>query len=110
MAVWHSITYGNGIAGSISYDNQYRITGITGRNSVLSLNYTHYDANGNIKSIQTCLDSTKEQAFTYDALDRLSTATSSGIWGSLGWTYDGVGNRQTENTEQHTCYHVQATQ
>jgi RHS repeat-associated protein len=91
------ITYGNGLAGSISYDNQYRITGITA-GTVMNLSYSQYDANGNITAITNALDGTKNKSFSYDTLDRLSTATSSGIWGSLGWTYDGVGNRQTEGS------------
>jgi RHS repeat-associated protein len=91
-----SITYGNGIAGSIDYDNQYRITSIAA-GTVLSLNYSLYDANGNIKTIQNGLESTKSRSFTYDGLDRLDTAISSGIWGgTLDWDYDGVGNRVKE--------------
>jgi RHS repeat-associated protein len=96
-----SITYGNGIAGSISYDNQYRVSGITA-GAVMNLSYPSYDANGNIQSITNNLDPTKNKTFTYDTLDRLSTAAASGIWGSLGWTYDGVGNRQTENSNSYT--------
>jgi len=96
-----SIPYGNGLTGSISYDNQYRITGITA-GAVMSLSYPAYDANGNIMTINNVLDPTKNKTFTYDALDRLSTGTSSGIWGNLGWTYDGVGNRQTENANTYT--------
>ncbi len=92
-----SLTYGNGLTGSISYDNQYRITGITA-GTIMNLSYPTYDANGNIMAINNTLDPTKNKAFTYDALDRLSSATASGIWGSLGWTYDGVGNRQTEGS------------
>jgi YD repeat-containing protein len=96
-----SITYGNGLTGAISYDNQYRITGITA-GTVMSLSYPTYDANGNITVITNALDATKNKSFSYDTLDRLSTATSSGIWGSLAWTYDGVGNRLTENANSYT--------
>ena len=91
-----SITYGTGLTGSISYDNQYRVSGIA-VGSVMNLTYAD-DANGNITGITNILDATKNKSFTYDALDRLSTATASGIWGSLAWTYDGVGNRQTEGS------------
>ena len=98
-----SLTYGNGLTGSIRYDNQYRVTSITA-GAVMNLNYPTYDANGNIKAINDVLDATRNKAFDYDALDRLSTATSSGIWGSLGWTYDGVGNRQTENSNSYTYF------
>jgi len=58
------------------------------------------DNNGNIQAIQDQLDPTKNRSFTYDVLDRLGTAA--GHWGSLGWTYDGVGNRQTENANTYT--------
>jgi RHS repeat-associated protein len=96
-----SLSYGNGIAGSISYDNQYRVTGITA-GSAMSLSYPTYDANGNITAINNVLDATKNKSFSYDTLDRLSTATASGLWGSLSWTYDGVGNRQTEGSTSYT--------
>ena len=95
------ITYGNGLSGTIGYDTQYRVTGITA-GAVMGLSYPTYDNNGNIQAIQDQLDPTKNKSFTYDALDRLSTGTASGIWGSLGWTYDGVGNRQTENGNTYT--------
>ena len=96
-----SLMYGNGIAGSISYDNQYRVTGITA-GSAMNFSYPTYDANGNVMAITNVIDPTKNKSFTYDALDRLSTATASGIWGSLGWTYDGVGNRLTEGAASYT--------
>ncbi len=99
----NAITYGNGLSGTIGYDNQYRINSITA-GSVLSLSYTGYDNNGNITAITDSLDTSKNKSFTYDNLDRLWTATSTGIWGSLAWTYDGVGNRQTENAGAYTYF------
>jgi RHS repeat-associated protein len=66
----------------------------------MNLGYPSYDNNGNIQAIQNLLEPAKHRSFTYDALDRLGTAT--GPWGSLGWTYDGVGNRQTENANTYT--------
>jgi len=95
-----SLTYGNGLAGSISYDNQYRLSSIQVP-GVLNLT-SAFDANGNITGITNSLDATKNKSFTYDAIDRLASGTSSGIWGSLAWTYDGVGNRLTENTNSYT--------
>ena len=96
-----TVTYGNGLSSTVGYDSQYRITGITA-GAVMSLSYLTYDNNGNIQAIQDLLDPAKNKSFTYDALDRLSTGTASGIWGSLGWTYDGVGNRLTENGNSYT--------
>jgi RHS repeat-associated protein len=93
------ITYGNGIAGTISYDNQYRITSMVA-GAVLSLSYDQYDADANVQHITNTLDSTKNKTFGYDALDRVTSA--SGSWGSLVWTYDGVGNRLTENSNNYT--------
>ncbi|MHB8844940.1 MAG: RHS repeat-associated core domain-containing protein [Nitrospirota bacterium] len=94
-----SLTYGNGLAGTIGYDNQYRITAITAT-GVMNLSYPTYDNNGNIQAINDTLDSTKNKSFTYDALDRLWTA-STGTW-SFTWGYDGVGNRQIENGNSYT--------
>jgi RHS repeat-associated protein len=96
-----AVTYGNGLSGTMSYDNQYRVTGITAA-GVMNQSYPTYDANGNIMAINNALEATKNKSFTYDALDRLSTATSAGIWGSLTWSYDGVGNRLTENANTYT--------
>jgi RHS repeat-associated protein len=92
-----SLTYGNGILGTIGYDNQYRVASITA-GTVMNLSYSQHDANGNIMAITNVIDPTKNKSFTYDSLDRLSTATASGLWGSLSWTYDGVGNRLTEGS------------
>jgi len=95
-----SLTYGNGLTGTISYDNQYRLSSIL-VSGILNL-ASAFDANGNITGITNSLDATKNKSFTYDAIDRLASGTSSGIWGSLAWTYDGVGNRLTENTNSYT--------
>ncbi len=92
-----SLTFGNGIVGSTGYDNQYRVASISA-GSVMNLSYAE-DANGNITAINNILDPPKNKAHLYDALDRLTTAT--GSWGSLGWTYDGVGNRLTEGANSY---------
>lgn len=96
-----SIIYGNGIVGTIGYDNQYRITSIAA-GAVMNLSYNQYDADANIQHITNALDPSKNKTFGYDALDRLTSGT--GSWGSLGWTYDGVGNRQTENGSSYTYF------
>ena len=61
-----SITYGNSLTGTISYDNQYRITGITA-GTIMNLTYAD-DANANITAITNALDATKNKSFSYDAL------------------------------------------
>lgn len=95
-----SITYGNGLSGTVGYDNLYRIVSmVTG--TFQNMTFAD-DANGNITGITNNIDGTKSKSFTYDALDRLATATASGLWGSLAWTYDGAGNRLTENGNSYT--------
>ena len=65
-----SLTYGNGLPGTISYDNQYRISALTVGTAGTILNYSYTDdANGNITAINNVLDSTKNKSFTYDTLD-----------------------------------------
>jgi RHS repeat-associated protein len=94
-----SLTLGNGLSQSIGYDNQYKITSmVTG--TIQNLSYSAYDYNRNVQTITNNAEPAKNKTFGYDALDRLSTAT--GLWGSLGWTYDGAGNRLTENTNSYT--------
>ena len=95
-----SLTYGNGLAGSISYDNQYRVASITA-GTVMNLTYAD-DANGNITSITNNLDPTKNKAFTYDTFDRLSNGDRFQAFGAaLARPYDGVGNRQTEGSNTY---------
>jgi RHS repeat-associated protein len=87
-----AVTYGNGITSTITYDTQYRLATLA-TGTFQNLTYG-YDYNGNITGISP------GKTYTYDALDRLWAAN--GPWGSLGWTYDGVGNRLTENANTYT--------
>ena len=64
-----------------AYDNAFRITGITDTdNSALS------------------------QSYGYDTLDRLTTATGTGL--NETWTYDANGNRQTQGGATSSTYTV----
>jgi RHS repeat-associated protein len=49
---------------------------------------------GNIEAITDNLDSSRSQSFGYDDLYRLTSAA--GVYGSIGYTYDRVGNRKSE--------------
>jgi RHS repeat-associated protein len=65
-----------------------------------------YDANRNLTSITGTTTPSYSQTFGYDELNRLSSA--SGRYGTIGYTYDDVGNRLTRNTngvtESYTYY------
>jgi len=96
-----SLTYGNNLQQTTGFDQRYRITSIA-TGAIQNLTYS-YDDNGNITGITNVLDPTKNKTYGYDALNRLTGAT--GTWGSLTYSYDGVGNRQTEtNNTNETTY------
>ncbi|MDD2273238.1 MAG: DUF6531 domain-containing protein [Desulfuromonadaceae bacterium] len=93
-----AMTFGNGIQQTNNYDLQYRLTSLAAQ-GVQDLAYG-FDRNGNITSITDNLDATKTKSYGYDPLDRLTNAI--GPWGSLVYSYDGVGNRKTENHNEIT--------
>jgi YD repeat-containing protein len=89
------LIYGNGIMLSQSYDQRYRLTGIQA-GGILDLTYIH-DGVGNITTMTNNLDANRSQSFSYDDLNRLESAT--GIYGSVAYTYDNVGNRLTRTVD-----------
>ncbi len=92
------LTYGNGITGTYSYDNDYRTTSRVdaATSSVMNLAYT-YDAADNVKTITDSVNAANGQTLTYDALNRLKTAVSgTGGYGSWSWTWDAVHNAKTQ--------------
>jgi uncharacterized protein (TIGR03437 family) len=89
------LKYGNGVAETRSFDLDYRLTAIidAGNKQVQNLAYG-YDAADNVLSVTDAITSGNTQRLGYDALDRLTSAT--GTYGSLGYSYDAVGNRLTQ--------------
>jgi RHS repeat-associated protein len=91
-------TFGNGVKDTRAYDLDYRMTNLTdaGTASVQNLGYM-YDPANNLLNINDSVNAANTQTLVYDTLNRLKTATSAtGGYGSLAWTYDAVGNRQTQ--------------
>ena len=80
---------GNGLSLNQTHDTDYRLTSQV-MGTVYSRTYD-YDAVNNIKAINDNITISKNQSFNYDDLDRLDNAT--GIYGSLDYSYDDVGNR-----------------
>jgi len=93
-----SLTYGNGQVLSQSFDQLYRPEGIVA-GAILDFGYT-VDPVGNITTISDNLDDTKNRSFIYDDLYRLTQAT--GIFGTIGYTYDNVGNRLSRTVDGQT--------
>jgi RHS repeat-associated protein len=90
-------TYGNGLTTTLTYDQDYRLTGIktSGSNvNVQDLSFAYDNAN-DITSITDGLDATQDQSFTYDADQRLLSAV--GVYGTDSYTYDADGNRLTSS-------------
>ena len=92
------LTFGNGITGTYSFDNDYRATSRADAfgSNFLNLGYT-YDAANNVKTITDAVNAANSQTLNYDVLDRLTSASSgSGGYGSYSWTWDAVSNVKTQ--------------
>ena len=91
-----NLLYGNARTLSQSRDNAYRPL-TQSILSVFELNYTQYDANGNLEQRDDTVSNTTA-LFSYDAHNRLNTAT--GDFGVRGYEYDKNANRTklTEDT------------
>ena len=90
----NAFAFGNGVAEARTFDQDYRMTSLAdnGAGPLQNLAYA-YDAANNVSSVADGVTAANSQAFGYDSLERLTSA--SGAYGSLGYTYDGVGNRLT---------------
>ena len=89
-----SMTLGNGLTTNNTFDQDYRLTDAVTSNNVSSLAFS-LDLANNITAITNNNDSTRNQSFNYDNLDRLTSGT--GIYGTYSYTYDALGNRLTES-------------
>lgn len=84
---------GNGLETVLTYtDRRYWPLSIAA--GPLGLEYQGYDGAGNVGTIADARAG-RSQTFTYDALDRLRTATSDGGYPAITYAYDVHGNRQT---------------
>lgn len=91
-----SLTYGNGITLSRSYDTQYRLSSLVA-GTTLSRNYQFY-GNDDIASINDAASGL--QTLNYDPDRRLDASLSPAA--SLSWSYDGNGNRLTSTAGSST--------
>ena len=92
------IAYDQGDAGNFTFDADYRLTNLEydafGGTAYFKWTYAYDNAN-NVSSITDGITSANSQTLGYDALNRLTSASSTGTYGSLGWTYDHNGNLAT---------------
>jgi len=93
-----AMSLGNGLSLTETFDQLYRLQ-TSQAGSVYNRSYT-YDSAGNVTGIHDSIDPSRTQFFAYDSLYRLMTA--SGIYGTISYTYDHVGNRLTKTSEGTT--------
>jgi YD repeat-containing protein len=107
-----SYTAGNGIVTTLTYDDETRrVSDIQAGTTQspgawLDLGYV-YDEVGNVTDITDILNpgqsqTVRELAFTYDNLDRIATADTVNLYGSILFTYDVHGNRTTHPNDTLT--------
>ncbi|SED99707.1 RHS repeat-associated core domain-containing protein [Rhizobiales bacterium GAS191] len=95
------LTYGNGLSLWKTFTgddelNQLLLQNTTTNTNLIQRFHTRTDNGLNLTNIWDNLDATKNQSFWYTASRRLQNA--SGPWGSLTYSYDGVGNRTYETS------------
>ena len=90
-----TLTLGNGTTTTYTYDSQnYRLKTlrtVQGRTVLQDLGYT-FDSGGNVTAITDSRHG--NQTYSYDALDRLTTATNgaTGGYGTVTYSYNQIGN------------------
>ena len=89
------MTFGDTYIQTRSYDSSYRLTGLRDAKTTTVLrDWTYgYNARDNMTGITDLQLAANNETFTYTPREHLSGAT--GPYGSLAFTYDGVGNRIT---------------
>jgi RHS repeat-associated protein len=65
-----------------------------------------YDDASNIKEWNNDAAPARTRSFDYDELNRLESATSTGLWGNLSFTYDDLGNRLTQTWDGDVTTYV----
>jgi RHS repeat-associated protein len=87
-----------GMSESRTYNEQKQLTGIAVYGlGAITYNYPATQNNGRIASMSSTMTG-ESVTYAYDSLNRLISATSAGQWG-LDFSYDGFGNRLTQNLQ-----------
>ena len=104
-----SYSYGNGVTQYNEYDLFYRPTLIETLDGPVALQGFSYAFNENneLTNISNLNDSAQNQLFLFDANQRLTQAI--GAYGQIQYSYDSVGNRLSEITDQDTTDYSYAT-
>ena len=92
--------YGNGASYVAQQNTRQLLSNFSyGAGSTLNLSEDFaYDNNGNITNVTDLVNGQRTKAFTYDALNRLSSATATNLYGTENYTYDALNNLRTRLT------------
>ena len=96
-------TWGNSTLASREYDTDGKITDIDSA----GLKTYSYDDAFRITGITDAAKSSLSQSYGYDLLDRLTSATGTSL--DQGWTYDANGNRLSQTGSTASTYTVSST-
>ena len=98
-------TFGNGVVETTEFNNRLEMSSITdvhGAQTLFDKTYGYYDSSnrnsGNVLTITDGLDSSKNQTYTYDSLNRIATANETDNAFNLTYTIDAWGNMQEAGT------------
>ncbi|TPG03900.1 RHS repeat protein [Rhodanobacter glycinis] len=96
--------YGNGTAYAAEQNGRQLLSNFSyGAGAAAQLSEdVSYDANGNITNVTDLAGGPRTKAFSYDDLNRLSTATATGLWGSEAYTYDALNNLRSRTSASQT--------
>jgi len=98
-------TFGNAVQDTTALDQDYRVTSlqVAATSGNLTNRTNTFDAANNLKTVTDTISAANNQTLGYDVLNRINSAVSgTGGYGSLGWTYDKVGNLLTSTVGSST--------
>ena len=105
---WTLVNYGNGVSNARTFNLNMQLASIrvSSGTDYFYKTYGYNEGvanNGKIAAITDNLDSSKSISYTYDELNRLATAATSGPDWGLSWSYDRYGNRLSQNVTKGTA-------
>jgi YD repeat-containing protein len=96
-------TLANGIAHTLSQN--LRGLPLVNRDAGIVQDQYGYDANGNIAAIADQQEGITNRSMAYDGLDRLTSASAPGVWGSAIYSYDVLDNVRTSTVGGRNSTH-----